>query len=300
LNKILLSALISFAIGFFTNRLISTRAVLDEDKALSLKRCDELADAKANLTSISKNEYLEYTKIKDLKQKYEKADELLGKIMLLFLADVGFRVHKSTPLEAVVIKAEALPSQVPPESINKPNTETVKPSRLEPKADSVLVGRSALIRNLGTEKQILHVLDEAIIENPKIEVAQGESLNLKQARLLEGRYTGTVKFLDGKREKLSVIWDLAPDYSKNNLSGTFNLSIHGPGQNSESNGRGDIDNIVSLAGDRDGFLVSGCGDRCYLQLYYNSRADQFYGNYYEILKGSQSKSARLGVVELRK
>lgn len=104
--------------------------------------------------------------------------------MLLFLADVGFRVHKNTPLESVVTKAEALPPQVPAESIVKP---------AEP---------------------IVQVLN-----------------------------------------KLS--------YSK-----------------------GDIDNIVSFAEDRDGFLVNGCGDRCYLQLYYNSRADQFYGNYYEIIKGS--------------
>lgn len=299
MNKILTSVLVAFALGFFSNRLVSNRAAIEQKKALPADKCTELADAKTNLISLSQNEYLEYTQIKDLKQKYEKADELLGKVMLLFLADVGFRVHKNAPLESVVTKAEALPPQVPAESIVK-SAELIKPSLVESKNPSVLAGRSSLIKNLGAEKQILQVLDEAIIENPKIAAAQGGSPSPKQAKLLEGRYIGTVKFLDSKRENLSVIWDLTPDYSKNTLHGTFNLSIHGPGQNSESNGRGDIDNIVSLAEDRDGFLVNGCGDRCYLQLYYNSRADQFYGNYYEIIKGSQSKSARLGVVELRK
>lgn len=300
MNKTFPAILIAFASGFFINRLISNRMVLDQEKVLPNEKCTDLVDAKTNLISLSQNEYLEYTKIKDLKLKYEKADELLGKVMLLFLADVGFRLQHNTPPEYVVTKSEVLPLQVSTESVIKPETEAVNHTLSDSKAAIALAGRSTQIKNLGTERQILQVLDEAIIENPKMEAAKGVSLSSRQARIIEGRYMGTVKFLDGKREKLSVIWDLAPDYSKNNLSGTFNLSIHGPGQNSESNGRGDIDNIVSLAEDREGFLVNGCGDRCYLQLYYNSRADQFYGNYYELLKGSQSKSARLGIVELRK
>ena len=55
--------------------------VLDQEKVLPNEKCTDLVDAKTNLISLSQNEYLEYTKIKDLKLKYEKADELLQVIV---------------------------------------------------------------------------------------------------------------------------------------------------------------------------------------------------------------------------
>jgi len=265
----------------------------DKTKNESSEKCEDFTSAKTNLISLSQKDYLEYTQIKDLKQKYEKADELLGKVMLLFLADVGFRAQKTVPFESFAPTAEVKPLPVVAESKMPVAAPEKRPA-------TNLAGRSSTIKNLSNEKQVMDALDRAIIQDPKLEIAKGGAINRKQARQLEGRYVGLIKFLDGKRESLSVVWDLMPDYSKSGLSGTFNLGIHGPGQNSESNGRGDIDNIVSLAEDQNGFLVSACGDRCYLQLYYNSRADQFYGNYYEVLKGTPSKSARLGIVDLRK
>lgn len=217
--------------------------------------------------------------------------------MLLFLADVGFKIHNEVPTEPSLNKTDGPPSQSPPIAEIKAHSNIVE----QPQGATSLAGRSALLKTLNTEKQIQDVLDGAIIENPKMEIAKGGIPTQKQAKILEGKYLGYVRFLDDKRENLSVIWDLQPDYSKSRLSGMFHLSIHGPGQDSESNGRGDIDSIVSLAADKDGFLVNACGDRCYLQLYYNSSADEFFGNYYEMPKGSlSSKPARLGIIALKK
>lgn len=121
---------------------------------------------------------------------------------------------------------------------------------------------------------------------------------MAQRRLLEGKYFGAVKFLDPKREGARVIWDLTPDYAKPELAGTFKLNIQGPGVDSEGVSRGTLDSIVSLAEDKDGFLITACGGNCYLQLYYNRPADQFFGNYYES-KDSKNFS-RTGYVELKK
>jgi len=291
MSKTLISILIAFALGFASHRIFSNQEESSKDKE-AIAKCESLNEAKSNLISLSQNDYLEYIKIKDLKQKYEKADELLGKIMLLFLADVGFRLQKSEPVE---VAAAPVPSATAQVVVAASNAESSAPADKRP---TNLTNRGASIRSLGTEKRILDALDVVIIENPKLEAAKGITPNRRQTKLLEGRYVGTVSFLDGKRASLSVVWDLNPDYSKRGLSGTFSLSIHGPGQNSESNGRGDIDSIVSLAEDPNGFLVNGCGDRCYLQLYYNSRSDQFYGNYYEAPKGTQSKAERLGIIKL--
>jgi len=165
--------------------------------------------------------------------------------------------------------------------------------------DPGLIGKSSLIKALATEKQVDDVLDKSLIENPKMELAKGTAPSLRQIKMLDGRYMGTIKFLDTKRESLSVVWDLSPDYSKSELAGSFNLNIHGPGMNSESSGTGSIDKIVTLAEDKDGFLVTGCGGDCYLQLYYNTPTDQFYGNFYQSGKGS-TKFSRTGLVDLKK
>lgn len=303
MNKILISTFIAFAIGFFSSRFISNSSSSTNVKDSSTGQCTNLADAKSSLMSISKNEYLEYTKIKDLKQKYEKADELLGKIMLLFLADVGFRLQKDVIVEPVStgVSTVASPSQntttpfeKSPSAESLPEASPVKQSEVSP-----LEGKSSVIKTSQSEKQIRDILDSALIEDPKIEAAKGGTPTPTQQRRLEGRYAGAIKFLDNKRASLSVVWELIPDNSKGEMSGTFNLNIHGPGKNSESSGSGNIDTIISLAEDKDGFLVRGCGGDCYLQLYYNAPGDQFFGNYYEMINGTK-KSARLGIVELKK
>lgn len=45
-------------------------------------------------TNISNVDLLEYTKLKTMKEKYEKADEILGKIILLFLANIQLEMDK--------------------------------------------------------------------------------------------------------------------------------------------------------------------------------------------------------------
>lgn len=294
MTKLMISILLAFTVGLFSSRFILPAANKKDAKDLSVN-CENLTDAKSSLISISQNEYLEYTKIKDLKQKYEKADELLGKVMILFLADVGFRLQKPGMVEPGVETPSA--TTIKPEVINHVvEMPIVAPA---PTVDSGLRGKSSAIKTLTTEKQIDEVLDKSIIANPKAENAKGMVINSQQARILDGRYAGSIKFLDSKRESLSVIWDLAPDYSKSELSVTFTLSIHGTSTNSDSNGSGSIDKIVNLADDKGGYLVSSCGGACYLQLYYNSAGDRFFGNYYE--EGKKSSSfTRVGIVELKK
>lgn len=230
-----------------------------------------------------------------MKQKYEKADEILGKVMLLFLADIGFRLQKADVEVPIAVSVAATAQTANIKTSALPETYNSAAQN-----DSDLLNKSSAIKKMKSEKQILEALDRSLIDSPKIENAKGSVLSQNQIRRFEGRYNGTIKFIDRKRENLNVSWDLNIDYTKSELSGSFHLSIEGPSKNSKSNDTGYIDRIVSLSGDQEGFLVSACGDECYMQLYYNSAADQFYGNYYELLKGSKSKFQRLGIVELRK
>ena len=58
----------------------------------SSKRANELNQ---KVQSLSKINLEEYVTLKDQREKYLKADELFGKVMLLFLADLGLHMNKS-------------------------------------------------------------------------------------------------------------------------------------------------------------------------------------------------------------
>lgn len=53
---------------------------------------EELLPLQAGWAAITEAELQEYAELKDQKSKYEKADEILSKIMVLFLADLGLRM----------------------------------------------------------------------------------------------------------------------------------------------------------------------------------------------------------------
>ena len=300
--KILAAVVISFFVGVLANHFYtSSTSKTNADSAAA--ECKNLSTAKSDLINISQNEYLEYTKIKDLKQKYEKADELLGKVMLLFLADVGFRVQKEPVIETNTEQPiTASNSQVAgggePQSlpISKQNSNETVAAVQQANINSGLDGKSALIGNLKSGAEIRSALDKAIIENPKVETAKGSILSQRQAAPLEGNFRGVIRFIDTQRENLNVTWELTPERGANPPSSNFHLSIAGPSKSSETNGHGQIGNVSSLAEDPHAFLVNACGDECYLQLYFNAPSNTFYGNYYELNKAK--KFDRVGLVEL--
>jgi hypothetical protein len=111
MNKKILVVLGVFIAGFLSSRMMTSHAPVENSA-----QCENLSEAKNDLISISQNEYLEYTQIKDLKQKYEKADELLGKVMLLFLADIGFKATKMSTNEMEVQNLETKSETSNPEN----------------------------------------------------------------------------------------------------------------------------------------------------------------------------------------
>lgn len=183
MTKIIIPLSIAFAAGFFANHILGPTSISQEPPIVDAK-CEDLSHAKSDLISLSQREYLEYAQIKDLKQKYEKADELLGKVMLLFLADVGFKAVKTAPPEYSA-SAELPPSQAPtPRTIENLANENPVPLPV-PQGAETLAGRSDLIRTLSNERRIQDVLSNSIIDDPKVKAAQGGTPSRRQIRLLE-------------------------------------------------------------------------------------------------------------------
>jgi regulatory protein YycI of two-component signal transduction system YycFG len=56
------------------------------------KVVEEQTILKDSIISFTEKEFEQYLKLKDQKKRYQKADELFGKVMLLFLAELGLKI----------------------------------------------------------------------------------------------------------------------------------------------------------------------------------------------------------------
>ena len=84
-----------FVIGILIGKyLFSKHEVVIQKETIAIKSNDgkKLNSISNAFFNLSQKEILEYTKLKDAKKKYEKADEILGKVILLFLANVQMRL----------------------------------------------------------------------------------------------------------------------------------------------------------------------------------------------------------------
>jgi hypothetical protein len=122
LRKVLILAAV-LALGIVAGR--ATVATAPDPRQHEL--ADQIEQTKRRLSSVlTDRELEEYRELKELRAKYEKADELLGKVLMVLIADLGLNVSKKNAqaLEAsahgvhprVEAAASSKPSQAPPQS----------------------------------------------------------------------------------------------------------------------------------------------------------------------------------------
>ncbi len=84
------------------------------------------------LQDLSENEIAEYYRLKTMEERYAKADELLGKMMTIFLADLGIKLTTDTK---VAMDTPLLPTS---------DAGAVAPRAAQPSAGTFRVTRSSL------------------------------------------------------------------------------------------------------------------------------------------------------------
>ncbi len=88
--------LIFFAVGLAVGVLLRGQFVATPQQVIH-EGTVEVAQLKQKLESLTSRELEEYRELKGLRARYERADELLGKMILVLIADLGLRVSdKST------------------------------------------------------------------------------------------------------------------------------------------------------------------------------------------------------------
>src|SRR5690242_16210455 len=76
--------------------------------------CAEMQEFKKQLSGISPEEIRKYLQIQEADQKLRKADEILGKIMQLLVAQVGFRLQSEELQQFGKIPEKAIDTQPAP------------------------------------------------------------------------------------------------------------------------------------------------------------------------------------------
>ncbi len=127
--KYIFSIIIVAALSFWAGRRSSEVPVATEP-------ADE-AGLSADFTAISQKDMREYLELKSQREKFDKANEILAKVMQLFIADLGLRSAAAPQCKLPDRRAEkaagkAAPTELPPTMVAPPTESTAaKPTTSE-------------------------------------------------------------------------------------------------------------------------------------------------------------------------
>lgn len=250
------------------------------------------------IEQLSKNDYQDYLRIKDADEKLKKADEILGKVMILFLADLSLHIsqQKNVPVSASVIENSAKPLSVEPSSSVKanPSSTTENPVAVQP----ATVFNDKKITQAATMKEALSYLKQVETKDLKSVLSGNFKVTTEQNLLLQGHYVGVITF-DDQTEPWRIEWDVNSDFRDGQLKGQSEIRLSNSKKVfSRSRGQGDIKDFSAWSKDSQAILVNSYGDDGYIQLYYLAHLNKFVGNYY--LKDKSGSFKKVGTTFLEK
>ncbi|MCB0385261.1 MAG: hypothetical protein KDD43_07695 [Bdellovibrionales bacterium] len=278
-------------------------------KAVPNESTRKLEDLKAKFVRLSEEDYAEYLQIKDERAKYQKADEILGKIILLFLADLGVRVSKDQLSFARQSTSEQLrPTEAPRVDDSIGGGEQLKKSGLSIETAEIGGGKHLAEKSntasekdldeIYSDKEVEDFLNKVTVNNLFDQLRQARSLNRQQLRSLRGTFVGQVHFDDVSKQRWDVKLIFQGREQDGELTGKAKVELSKDGKPfSTSRSSGNLGkNFSSLPGTSRGILVEANGGEGYFQLYAPQRLNSLVGLYYHREKVGEFK--RTGVVTL--
>ncbi len=246
--------------------------------------CAELEKFKSSLTGISPEEIRQYLKTQDADQKLRKADEILGKIMQLLVAQVGFRLQKEDLQEFGKIAEKPVDTQPPPAP---PST---LPSRPNDNPANARIARRPIMTvqmsNTRSEDQAIRLV-AALGSNYSERIQQANVLTSEQIQELNGSYDGTV-ILDKNQQVQRGSLTVNIRLRRQQITGRWSLEMvnESTKQTSRSSGSGDLTSRFS--GNENEIFIETM-QKTQFQLVYFPGLDQWIGNYLEGNKGDYRK-----------
>lgn len=246
--------------------------------------------------------------LKDQKARYEKADEILGKILLIMLYDIGIRTSapQLNALKARMTDIESAAPTLSPSLNSVGNTgETTDPDLSvgtsgKAASTSNWKGETVKITEITSETEAFELLKKVEIPDFFSELKGGGRMSSSQFELLRGSFYGDVIFDDPNSKPWQVKMKFDGSLQSGKYEGTHEISlVNAEGKRfSHTTGKISDENYMSINGDPNGILINAYGDDGFFQLYFFPRLNQFFGIVY--LKETIGKFKRQGLVRLSK
>ncbi len=243
---------------------------------------DKLNNLKDKMQKISEEDINEYIQLKDMKAKYEKADEIFGKILSLFLLDLGLKMSEKQ-IEDLKTSSPTLSENnqpIPPEEAKISEAESIKPV-----AQASAEKTYGSHRNLESDEKTSKLFNEKILSNPIATWSAAKPINRQTFNLIDGHFTGNIFFVEPDKTPLDLEMELSgASFEKGHVLGEFLLKTTDPSNPKyrdttryEPNSK--IPNF-RLADD-GALLVEAMGGDGIFQLYYFKQNNSFQGSLYE-------------------
>ncbi|MGE3975887.1 MAG: hypothetical protein AB7F59_15285 [Bdellovibrionales bacterium] len=295
-----------------------TALFLNQPSTEDSNLCSEQMEIlRSKFEGLSKVDIQEYLELKEAKARYEKADEILGKIMTIFLADLGIRVAQGQ-LKLLKEQASSVTKSNSPELTEKGtvlaqavNTQiTQSNSQQAPSA----AGESQLRVNTNdvhSENELKDFFKTAQLESPTNAWRIGKGLNSEGAQMVSGIFEGEIIFDQplpkGVRNNYrKEPWKVRFETQIKNANDTYLGEIrhyiwNEKGKRISRTTSGPNSELKNFRMGSDGsILIDAFGGDMIIQLYYFSNLSELSGIVYE--KGTEvgSDFLRVGILRLQK
>lgn len=297
-GKSILAGILLFALGLF----LGTSYLRPAQQAKSPVPSSGLE----KLQSLAEGDLEDYYRLRTMEERYAKADEILGKIMVIFLADLGLHVSKQAQEAAqnravITERGSEPPKVVPvaaPASLAMPTLE----ERSRPLLDRLNLNERGLLQ-ARDERSVDGLLRRVKLSDfgTALSASKGFSNRADTLGSLNGGFEGRTRVrLEGKNEAWYVHLEVAAAMQNKKLAGQVRTRLLKDGKVfSDSNSNGDnLEVFREFSGDSAALLVK-VNDKLFLQAYYLKELDMLATNIYR--RGSEAEGfEHIGSAQLKR
>lgn len=269
---IILSLISGILIGKYT---FATHDVVIRSETIAMKsgkekQLDKLSEAFYNL---SKTEFEDYVHLKNQKEKFEKAEEILGKVILLFLANVQMKMGED--VKDYFTSGKRV----------QPNNEVVKGASKEVRSTEVIINdyiKSKNIKDLDVRFKDIQRKFPIELSAPSLFFKNAKPIkDINQIDIFNGSFKGELNIISGNKKGEVHGVDLRINFQDNNgkVSGSYESKLSSKG-NLYSHNKGNGTNGQIKRSKGRGLFLLETSPNSFLHLKYLSGEDYFIGKYY--------------------
>lgn len=293
-----LSLLAIFILGFAAGYFARTQKFASDTQSSAPQ--EVLAANK--LQALTDREIAEYYELKNDLDKLNKADEILAKMMTIFLHDLGIRISRKTLDES----SKAINKNPEDSAIGQldPNTpQSLSQMQSPEKLSSANWTQAERLRHeIKNEKETADFLDQVKIPefNEALKVAKSFSNRTGTLESLQGQFLGSaIVKQDEKFRTWSVDLFLNGNLDKGKFEGKAHIKMAENGKVFSNSGHGGkLDAFKEFGSESDAILIRA-SPTVYFQMYFLKGADSLIGNVYK-RNSDDEPYVRIGTVQLKR